>query len=133
VTSTYGQICGVLFGGSEGNTVRCYARGHKRYGGRCQLHEQLGEECRKSRRPPTCGFRGRTFSGMPCNAQVHCDGDRCARHDREGLANAALRRRAELEDRIAHFETQRARYDEKLATLRAELANLASETREAAE
>jgi hypothetical protein len=118
---TYGEICGAVFVGSDGKTKRCYAKGYARYGGRCSVHEQLGEECQKSRRGPRCGYRGRTWSGMPCAAMVARDGQRCARHGKQGLADAAGRYREELRQRIADVEGKREKLDDKLKALRSEL------------
>lgn len=96
----------------EERNDRCWARGQKRYGGRCADHKTVITR--------QCGSLD-TSSGEPCGNEVGREGDRCFWHSDSGKRDQITRRRAELKDKIRRALTQRDAIDAKLAGWKKEL------------
>lgn len=115
--------CGVLFVARDGSTMRCYCRGHARFGGRCARHAlRTSEEV--THRGERCGYAGDTFSKLPCQNRVSRPGERCGRHTHDALLQQRTNRRQELTQTLKRLCAQRGRIDARIERVRALLAGL---------
>jgi hypothetical protein len=102
-------------------TVRCYCRGHLRYGGRCREHDELPGRLASGRF--VCGWQ-RSDGAPHCQNPVHIQGRRCHIHAPSQVQEREQRQRAELKESLFKKLKQQRRVERDLGWIRAELARL---------
>jgi hypothetical protein len=128
--ASYGSICGVLYVNKWHQTVRCFSRGHDRYGGRCRAHEPPG---RLVGGRFVCGWQ-RSDAALPCQNSVHLEGRRCHIHASVAVQVREERWRLECEEKLGRKVKQLGRVEREIGALRAEIERLGGGVeREAAE
>jgi hypothetical protein len=112
-------------------TVRCYSRGHLRYGGRCREHDELPGRLASGRF--VCGWQ-RSDGAPHCQNPVHIQGRRCHIHAPSQVQEREQRQRAEFEEALARKVRQLGRVEREIVRLRGEIQRLGGGAeREAAE
>jgi hypothetical protein len=125
--------------GAQADGSACFRNGSSRYGGLCAQHGRMFGLKPSAAPPEVVAWTARhaklgrcgsvdTVTGHACNQLVGGVGRRCGFHSEQALADAVVRRREILADKLEQAILRRRRVDDQIAALRSELEMLTPKT-----